>query len=116
MKELSIKNILVPIDFSKMSIQAIETAKGLAQRFGATVHLGRVHEFEYPAGFIGPVFSAGGLPESFEEHRRKALAEDLSNLARRPGLSPAGATTCGRAHRRLMKFAASRENFLPTSL
>jgi nucleotide-binding universal stress UspA family protein len=92
MKKLSIKNILVPIDFSKMSIQAIETAKGLAQRFGATVHLAHVHEFEYPAGFMGPVFSAGGLPDSFEEHRRKALAEDLSELARRWGLSPAGAT------------------------
>jgi len=30
MKKLSIQNILVPIDFSKMSIQAIETAKGCA--------------------------------------------------------------------------------------
>jgi nucleotide-binding universal stress UspA family protein len=92
MKKLSIQNILVPIDFSKMSTQAIETAKRLAERFGATVHLAHVHEFEYPAGFIGPVFSAGGLPESFEEHRRKALVEDLSELARSRGLSPAGAT------------------------
>ncbi len=34
MEKLSIRNILVPIDFSKMSIQAIETAKRLALRFG----------------------------------------------------------------------------------
>jgi nucleotide-binding universal stress UspA family protein len=92
MKKTSIRNILVPIDFSKMSIQAIETAKGLAQRFGATVHLVHVHQFEYPAGFMGPVFSAGRLPESFEEHRRKTLAEDLRELARSCGLSAAGAT------------------------
>jgi hypothetical protein len=38
MKKPSIRTILVPIDFSKMSIQAIETAKKLAQRFQATIH------------------------------------------------------------------------------
>lgn len=36
MKKLEIKNILVPIDLSRMSIQGIETAKRLGRRFGAT--------------------------------------------------------------------------------
>jgi nucleotide-binding universal stress UspA family protein len=87
MKKLSIRNILVPIDFSKLSIQAIETAKGFAQRSGATIHLAHVHQFSYPAEFMGPVFSAGQLPESFEKHRSEALAEQLRTIASRCGLS-----------------------------
>jgi K+-sensing histidine kinase KdpD len=45
MKKLSIRNILVPVDFSKMSVQAIETAKRLARRFGGSVHLVHVYQF-----------------------------------------------------------------------
>jgi len=51
----AIKTILVPIDFSKLSNRAIETAKEIAQLFDATVHLAHVHEFYYPPGFIAPV-------------------------------------------------------------
>jgi nucleotide-binding universal stress UspA family protein len=87
MKTLSIRNILVPIDFSKLSIQAIETAKGFAQRFGASIHLAHVRQLTYPGGFMGPVFSAGALPESFEENRSKELAEQLKIVASRCGLS-----------------------------
>jgi nucleotide-binding universal stress UspA family protein len=57
MKKLSIKNILVPIDFSEMSIRAITTAKQLARRFGSNVHLAHIQELYYP-----PVFSAAPLP------------------------------------------------------
>jgi nucleotide-binding universal stress UspA family protein len=87
MKKLSIRNILVPIDFSKISIKAIETAKGLAQRFGATIHLAHVHHWQYPADFMGPVISSGFLPASFEEHRNKQLAEELKTIASKAGLS-----------------------------
>jgi nucleotide-binding universal stress UspA family protein len=55
MKRQNVRNILVPIDFSTMSIQAIETAKRLAQRFGATVHLAHVRQFYYPGGFTAPM-------------------------------------------------------------
>lgn len=88
MKRLSLRNILVPIDFSKMSVQAIETAKDLAQRFGATIHLAHVHHWQYPADFMGPVISSGFLPESFEKHRNKQLAEELNTIASKAGLSP----------------------------
>lgn len=88
MKKLSIENILVPIDFSKISVQAIETAKGLAQRFGATIHLVHVHHWQYPADFMGPMISSGFLPASFEEHRNKQLAEELKAIANEAGLSP----------------------------
>ncbi|MGB9475530.1 MAG: universal stress protein [Candidatus Udaeobacter sp.] len=88
MKKLSIGNILVPIDFSKMSIQAIETAKGLAQPFGATIHLVHVHHWQYSADFVGPVISSGFLPASFEEHRNKHLAEEFKTIASKARLSP----------------------------
>jgi nucleotide-binding universal stress UspA family protein len=88
MKKLSIQNILVPIDFSKMSVQAIETAKHLADRFGATIHLAHVHHWQYPADFVGPAISSGFLPHSLEEHRNKQLADELKTVARKTGLSP----------------------------
>jgi nucleotide-binding universal stress UspA family protein len=88
MKELSIGNILVPIDFSKLSVQAIETAKWLAQRFFATIHLVHVHHWQYSADFVGPVISSGFLPAAFEEHRSKQLAEELNTIASKAGLSP----------------------------
>ena len=57
-KRLTIRQILVPIDFSETSIEAIPPAKNLARRFNASVHLVHVHWFDYPAGFtalLGPV-------------------------------------------------------------
>lgn len=54
MKTPSIRNILVSIDFSKMSIQAIETANRLAPRFNAAVHLAHVCDSSYQALFIAP--------------------------------------------------------------
>jgi nucleotide-binding universal stress UspA family protein len=88
MKNLSIRNILVPIDFSKMSIEAIETAKRLGQRFSATIHLAHVHYWQYQADFVGPVLSSGFLPESFQEDRNRQLAEQLKSIAKRAGFSP----------------------------
>jgi nucleotide-binding universal stress UspA family protein len=67
MKKLSIQNIVMPIDFSDMSIDAIATAKRLAQRFGAAMHLVHVHQFAFPATFI---------------------AQQLKTSAERAGLSP----------------------------
>src|SRR2546427_10858261 len=87
MKEPTIQKILVPIDFSKMSIQAIETAKRLAHRFGATVHLAHIHQFAYPAEFMGPVLSAQHLPKSFEDYRAEQLTEELKTVANQSGLS-----------------------------
>jgi nucleotide-binding universal stress UspA family protein len=55
MKTLNIQNIIVPIDFSKMSVQAIQSAKQLARRFGASLHLAHVRQFNYAADFMAPV-------------------------------------------------------------
>jgi nucleotide-binding universal stress UspA family protein len=88
MKTLSIRNILVPIDFSTISIQTIESAKRLAHRFGASIHLAHVHHWQYPADFVGPMISSGFLPQSFEEQRNKRLAEELKTIASKARLSP----------------------------
>lgn len=88
MKRTSIQNILVPIDFSKMSIQAIEVAKQLARRFGATIRLAHVHRFGYAADFSTslppvPPFST----VAFEQDVEKLIADQLSALATAHGLS-----------------------------
>jgi nucleotide-binding universal stress UspA family protein len=90
MKTKGVRNVLVPVDFSKMSTHAIETAKRLAGRLGAGVHLAHIHHWQYPTEFLGPVLSAG-RPVSFEEHQQKTLGEELKTLARKAGLAD-GAT------------------------
>lgn len=91
MTKPKIQNILVPIDFSKLSIRAIDAAKNLAQRFGATVHLVYVHEFYDPIGFTAlpaavPVPMPGwsvAAAEKIANERR----QELRGLAARFGLS-----------------------------
>ncbi len=90
MKSLSVEHILVPIDFSKISIQAIETAKRLAQHVGATVHLAHIHQFDHLARFMAPAspliqFSA----VTFERDAEERLARQFKILADKHGLSSA---------------------------
>ena len=47
-KTFSIKNILVPIDFSEPSLSAVEFAFPVAKQFGADLHLAHVFEPDYP--------------------------------------------------------------------
>jgi nucleotide-binding universal stress UspA family protein len=47
-KGLQIRNVLVPIDFSATSLEAIEWALPLIKRFGADLHLVHVFELDYP--------------------------------------------------------------------
>src|SRR6266508_2543401 len=67
MKKLSIRNILVPIDFSAISVDAIATAKLLAKQFDATTHVVYVNQFTSPAAVV---------------------AAQLKTVAKRTGLSP----------------------------
>jgi nucleotide-binding universal stress UspA family protein len=88
MKKLSIRNVLVPIDFSTVSIQIIETAKRLAHRFDPSIHLVHVHHWQYPGDFMGSLMPVGKVRVSFEKHRRKRLAEELKMVAQAHSLSP----------------------------
>jgi nucleotide-binding universal stress UspA family protein len=90
MKKLSIQNIVVPIDFAKMSIQAIKTASRLARRFAAFVHLAHVRQFDYAADFVAP--APPFVPFSFmpyEQEGERGVAKKLNALAREDGVSSA---------------------------
>jgi nucleotide-binding universal stress UspA family protein len=88
MKRPRIQNILVPIDFSKLSIQAIETAKRLAERFAASIHLAHVRQFDYPAGFSAPAPPFAPFPlMTYEQDGEKRIVKELKMLARESGIS-----------------------------
>ena len=80
-KNLRIRNILVPIDFSETSIRAIETAKRLARRFGATVHLANIPESYYPGAFLESGIPSSGAPLTYLENTRESAERHLVDLA-----------------------------------
>jgi nucleotide-binding universal stress UspA family protein len=53
MKSLSVRNILVPLDFSPASMQALDYAVSLAKQFRATIHLLHVHPPDEAASMPG---------------------------------------------------------------
>lgn len=85
-EKANIRNILVPIDFSKMSIRAIEVAKRLARRLEAAVHLVHVYEFYYPAGFIAPGMPPATPVLTFPEDEARRLVRKLRVFAHRHGI------------------------------
>jgi nucleotide-binding universal stress UspA family protein len=90
MKEPTIRNILVPIDFSKMSMQAINTAKRLASRFSSTIHLAHVRQFSYPVAFAAPMPPAIPFSVATYDHKAEEMAtRELNAFAAKLGLSPA---------------------------
>lgn len=90
MKTLSIQNIVVPVDFSQLSIQAVETASRMGRRFGASIHLAHVRQFDYLADFVAPVPPM--VPFSFmpyEQNGERSVLKNLNVLAREYGVSSA---------------------------
>ena len=78
MKTLNIQNIIIPIDFSKMSVQAIQIARQLARRFGASIHLAHVRQFNYIADFVAPAPPI--VPFSFMPYEQNGERTALKNL------------------------------------
>ena len=90
MKTLSIQNIVVPIDFSKMSVQAIQIAKRLARRFGASIHLAHVRHLNYATDFVAPAPPI--VPFSFvtyEQNAEQTALKELKEVASECGVSSA---------------------------
>ena len=90
MKTLNIQNIIVPIDFSKMSVQAIQIAKRLARRFGASIHLAHVRHLNYAADFVAPVPPM--VPFAFtpyEHDAARSVLKELEEVASECGVSSA---------------------------
>lgn len=86
-KKLSIRNILVPTDFSKMSIQVIEPAKWLAGRFAAAIHLVHVYESGYQAGLVVPAPPFSLTP--YEQEAKERVGGELNALAHKYGVPAA---------------------------
>jgi Universal stress protein UspA and related nucleotide-binding proteins len=90
MKTLNIQTIIVPIDFSKMSVQAIEVARQLARRFGASIHLAHVRQFNYAGDFVAP--APPMVPFSFipyEQAGEQTAFKELKKVASECGVSSA---------------------------
>jgi nucleotide-binding universal stress UspA family protein len=90
MKTLSIQNIVVPIDFSKMSVQTIQIAKKLARRFGASIHLAHVRHLNYAADLMAPASLI--VPFSFvtyEQDGERTALKELKKVASECGVSSA---------------------------
>jgi len=90
MKTLRIQNIVVPIDFSKMSVRAIQFAKQLARRFGASMHLAHVHGFNYAADSMTsapPIVPFSFMP--YEHDIERAVLKELESVAHDCGVSSA---------------------------
>ncbi|MBU2500262.1 universal stress protein [bacterium] len=81
---IDIKKILCPIDFSEPSLVALSTARGLAARFGAELHLMHcVEPIPVPAG---PTTQIGMPAEtldvtSYQKHMLQRAREDLEKLS-----------------------------------
>ena len=75
--QLTIEKILVPVDFGEPSLHALAYAKGLAQKFGSSLHLLHVIPNPYlqsayiPLVADVPVIPSGFVDELAEDARRR---------------------------------------------
>ncbi|HEY6152963.1 MAG TPA: universal stress protein [Candidatus Udaeobacter sp.] len=92
MKTLNIQNIVVPIDFSKMSVQAIQIARQLARRFGASMHLAHVRQLNYAAEFVAPAPPV--IPFSFMTYEQDGARAALKQLKKMAGQCGVSSATC----------------------
>ena len=90
MKKLNIQTIIVPIDFSNLSVQAIQTARQLARRFGASIHLAHVRQFNYAGDFVPSAPPIAPLPfVTYEQDAERAALRELKRVASECGVSSA---------------------------
>ena len=83
MKSRDLKNILVPVDFSETTALAVETARDLAQRSGAAIHLVYVRDFGHPIGFMAPGVAVPMSLSTFREDDTVRIDQQLATLARK---------------------------------
>ena len=86
MKKLAIKNILVPIDFSRMSIEGLETAKRLARSFKARTHIAHVSVPVQGRALMAAAMAWQETPGALAKAVREGLSSQLKELASKYGL------------------------------
>jgi universal stress protein A len=108
---LSIRRILVPIDFSAPSHAALEYAAGLAERMDAALMV--LHAWE-PPSYFGPegvVVAAPGVVHPGLDEVRRSVEREVSQFVKRVPL-PAGAVVRvvqGQAQEAILALAAEPE-------
>ena len=91
------QNILVPIDFSELSLQALRKAQQIAGPFNATVHLFHVQEYGFSPALWGPGAPMPISPAFDFEEARAAAAMRLRDLAAEYGVRGSSAAEIGSA-------------------
>jgi nucleotide-binding universal stress UspA family protein len=90
MKRLKVQNIIVPIDFSKMSLEAIQIARQVARRFGASIHLAHVRHLNYAGDFVAsapPIVPFSFM--TYEQDGEQTALKDLKKVAGECGVASA---------------------------
>jgi nucleotide-binding universal stress UspA family protein len=98
MKTLNIQNIIVPIDFSKMSVQAVQIARQLARRFRGSIHLAHVRHLNYATDFVAPAPPI--VPFAFmtyDQNAEQTAFKELKKVASECGVSSASCDVLGGA-------------------
>jgi nucleotide-binding universal stress UspA family protein len=78
-QRLTITSILVPLDFSPASFNALDFALPLAERFDASVHLVHVFDFDYPSSTLAAMPMI--ICESRPAQNAKRRLEDIAKFA-----------------------------------
>ena len=81
-RDIGIRTILVPIDFSRASLQAIEWAKFMAQDGRGSIHLVHAHDLQYP--LVLPISPPIVLSDADIQDR---LRRDLISVATKYGIA-----------------------------
>src|ERR1044071_7686391 len=105
LERLAIRRILVPLDFSPASFDALDFAIALAERFRARVHLGHVFDLDCPFSMMA------AMPVIIPESRLAESAKGrLKDVARRLALSRQNVhVVSGRTYHAICKLAGKLE-------
>jgi nucleotide-binding universal stress UspA family protein len=103
---LTIKTLLVPVDFEPTSDRALSYGRELAGMFGARLHILHVVDdvFALSAGSEGALSAFPGLQRSIENSARSQVDERISDEDRQRGAVGAVLTSTSPAHA-IVKYA-----------
>lgn len=103
---MTVATILVPVDFSEYSARALDCAKTLAEKFGASLHVLTVVPDPFVLPDPGPWYVP--LPERYGEGLRQdaeSHVHDMITPAERTTLRAESAVAFGDPYREILEYA-----------